>query len=289
MGAEPTAQALTERTLLEAAAINADVVALSGGEPLMRRDIWEIADALHAKISKVVLITSGRRFESDPVILREIAARAEWLELYLQFDSLRQDVLSRLRSAAITPELRRRRLKLALDTGAAVSAVCVVLPDSPELEIGELTVFLQSQGAAGVTFQPLRRLGRHPATTTGSTRLGTVDVIQKLALEALGAAPNDGFPFAPQPYDISVSVVTEGTAVNADRFFLSGPTKGFRVATASYWDYTNYFEPLASCGQYYFYMNTQPLNARYFSPSNPYDARNELNGRARIDQSVRGA
>src|ERR1700676_2616052 len=40
MGAEPTAQALVDRTFLEAAALSADVVALSGGEPLMRRDVW---------------------------------------------------------------------------------------------------------------------------------------------------------------------------------------------------------------------------------------------------------
>jgi len=276
MGAEPTARALIDRTILEAAALNADVVALSGGEPLMRRDVWEVADSLHAKIPKIVLITSGRRFESDSAILSEIAARAEWLELYLQFDSLRNDVLRSLRSAGVTSELRRRRLKLALDTGAAVSAVCVVPPNIPEGDIGELAAFLQSQGAAGVTFQPLRRLGRHPVITTASPRLGAVDFIQKLALQALGAVPDEAFPFAPQPYDVSVSVVTGRHAVNAGRFFWSGRTEGFRLATSSYWDYSNYFEPLASCGLYYFYMGAQALNARYFSPGSQSNLRRSV-------------
>ena len=135
VGAEETARALIDRTLLQAAALNTDVVALSGGEPLMRRDLWEIADALHTNIPKIVLITSGRRFESEPAILRHTGARAEWLELYLQFDSLRDDVLHTLRTAGVTSELRRLRLKLALDTGAAVSAVCVVPPDIPETDI----------------------------------------------------------------------------------------------------------------------------------------------------------
>jgi hypothetical protein len=62
-------------------------------------------------------------------------------------------------------------------------------------------------------------------------RLGTVDFIQKLALQALGAVGNEPFPFAPQPYDISVSLVTERDAVNAGRFFWSGRSKSFRVAT----------------------------------------------------------
>jgi uncharacterized radical SAM superfamily Fe-S cluster-containing enzyme len=276
MGAEETAEALIDRTFLQATALNADVVALSGGEPLMRPDVWEIADTLHTKIPKIVLITSGRRLESDPAILRHIRARAEWLELYLQFDSLRDNVLHSLRSVAVTSELRRRRLGLALDTGAAVSAVCVVPPNIPETDIGELTVFLREQGAAGVTFQPLRRLGRHPVITAASSRLGTVDFIQKMALEALSAGPDEAFPFAPQPYDISVSVVTGSAAANAGRFFWSGRVKGFRVATASYWDYTNYFEPLASCGRYYFYMGGQSLNARYFSPGNQSNARRSV-------------
>lgn len=273
MGAEPTARALIERTLLEATALGADVVALSGGEPLMRRDLWEIADALHTKIQKIVLITSGRRLESDRAILREIAARAEWLELYLQFDSLRDDVLRKLRSSGITSDLRRRRLELAVNTGAAVSAVCVVPPDIPETDIAELTVFLRAHGAAGVTFQPLRRLGRHPMITSASSRLGTVDFIQKYALQALGAVFDEALPFAPQPFDIAVSVMTGCEAVNSSQFFWSGRSKGFRVATSSYWDYANYFDPLASCGRYYFYMGTQPLNARYFSPGSPSDAR----------------
>jgi len=109
--------------------------------------------------------------------------------------------------------------------------------------------------------------------TASSSRLGAVDSIQKLALKALGADPAEACPFAPQPYDMSVSVVTGSTAKNADRFFLSGRNMGFRVATSSYWDCTNYFEPLSSCGRYYFYMGAQPLNARYFSPSRQSDPR----------------
>jgi hypothetical protein len=41
----------------------------------MRRDVWEIADTLHTKIPKIVLITSGRRFESDPAILQHIGRK----------------------------------------------------------------------------------------------------------------------------------------------------------------------------------------------------------------------
>lgn len=65
-GDERDASELIRSVLSQAHAIGADVVALSGGEPLMRRDLWEIVDAIHVSIPKIVIITSGRDFERTP-------------------------------------------------------------------------------------------------------------------------------------------------------------------------------------------------------------------------------
>jgi uncharacterized radical SAM superfamily Fe-S cluster-containing enzyme len=267
IGNDLDAYNLVTSTIERAHSIGADVVALSGGEPLMRDDLWNIVDALHQSIPKIVIITSGRGFEKSPTILENIAARAEWLEIYLQFDSLRNDVLQALRTPVMTASIRRERLALAVGTGAATTAVCVVPPDSTEDEIGELALFCRNAGAKGVTFQPLRQLGRHPTRSVANGPMSTIDHIQMCALEALGVEHPQPMPFAQQPFDMTVAFVSGTRAISGSRFFLAGRhTQGFRVATSSYWDKTNYFAPFASSTRFYFYVaDGKPLNDHYFS------------------------
>jgi uncharacterized radical SAM superfamily Fe-S cluster-containing enzyme len=268
-GAEATARDVIENTISAARGVGANVVALSGGEPLMRADVWQIADAIHQAVPHVVLITSGRRFELDPTILEEIAARSRWLEIYLQFDSLDDEVLKAIRTPYMNADLRRQRLRLSISTGAATSAVCVVPADASEGSIGELATFCRSEGAAGITFQPLRRLGRFPKSAPTDSNLSTVDHVQSLALGALGV---DGQPkpFAHQPFDMSVALVGASPSLTPQAFF-SGPTNGtFRVATSSYWDLTNFFEPFTTSDPYYFMVDVgMPLNLRYFHDVRP--------------------
>lgn len=266
VGDEQDAAELVASILRQAAAVGADVVALSGGEPLMRGDLWDIIDSLHRTISKIVIITSGRGFETSPAILEGIAARAEWLEIYLQFDSLRDEVLVALRTPEMTAKIRRERLKLAVGTGAATTAVCVIPQDSTEQAVGELALFCRDAGAAGVSFQPLRRLGRHPSSSAVGGAISTIDHIQGSALKALGVADARPRPFAQQPFDMSVAFVRGAEAEVRDRFFMEARQGDvFRVATSSYWDFTNFFAPFADSGLYYFHIGAgQPLNARYF-------------------------
>lgn len=266
VGDEQDASDLIASILRQAAAIGADVVALSGGEPLMRSDLWDIVDALHRTIPKIVIITSGRGFETSPAILAGIAARAQWLEIYLQFDSLRDEVLAALRTPNMTAKIRRERLKLAVETGAATTAVCVIPEDSTAQAVGELAVFCRDAGAAGVSFQPLRRLGRHPSSSAVSGPISTIDHIQGSALKALGVVDAGPRPFAQQPFDMSVAFVRGAKAEVRNCFFTEGRQRDvFRVATSSYWDFTNFFAPFAGSGLYYFHIGAgEPLNARYF-------------------------
>lgn len=270
-GQEPGFAELVESVSIKAARLGCGAVALSGGEPLMRSDIWDIADALHRKVGKIVLITSGRGMEADPGILSELAARKEWLEVYMQFDSLQDEVLSALRSPFVNAQLRKDRLGLAVATGAATTTVCVVPPDATAEKIGELAAFSRGAGAAGVTFQPLRRVGRIPELHRSSTHWATVDQVQRIALAALGVENADPRPFEQQPFDMSVALLDGAHPVWPDTFFQSGRhLPGFRVSTSSYWDFTNYFAPLAHADRFYFMADVDvPLNARYFPEGIP--------------------
>ncbi len=268
-GVDDDKAVVVKRALDAATAASADAVAISGGEPLMRSDLWEIVDAIHAVVPKIVLITSGRAMENDPNIARQMAARASWLEIYLQFDSLRQPVLKKLRSPLVTPELRRTRLAIAVGSGAAVTTVCVVCPDGEPEDIGELATVARSAGAVGITFQPLRQLGRHPTLDACDGALATIDYIQNLALTALGVSNPAVSPLPQQPFDIAIANLS-GDELSADlNFFVEHPRAGsFRVVTSSYWDATNYFSSLNLPSVCYFYSSVgHALNARYFPQS----------------------
>lgn len=247
----------------------ANVVALSGGEPLMRDDIWIIADLVKQFVDRVVLITIGRGFETESIIMQQIADRSEWLELYLQFDSLNESTLSLIRTPAITSGLRRERLRLAVQTGATVSAVCVVSDFTEDDEIRKITDYLITTGAGGVTFQPLRKLGRFPVKKSGREHLRTVDGIQGVALSTV-FDQKEPLPFSGQPFDMSVSW-SSGT--RASNFFLERPSRAdFRIATSSYWDLNNYFSPLAEGNRAFFLFRekgrgVRMLNRHYFDQS----------------------
>ncbi len=252
-----------------ALSIGASTIALSGGEPLMRTDLWELADAIREFAGRVVLITSGRNIESDKTITAEMAARSSWLEVYLQFDSFDRNILRALRTPLITPELREARLKTCIDTGAATCAVCVVMPDTHAEEIEALVHYLKEEDAAGVTFQPLRRLGRYPVRPTRDERLSTVDGIQRVALGTL-CSDELADPFPAQPFDISVAWVGGDDDANPRSFFKPArASTEFRIATSSYWDVTNYFRPHADRQYGYFSMRNAEngavlLNRHYF-------------------------
>lgn len=266
IGKERSATAVVEGALADAGALGASVVALSGGEPLMRADLWTIVDALSAEFAKIVLITSGRNFENNAAILADLAARKDRLEVCLQFDSLDNEVLKAIRTPAMDAELRKTRLRLSVATGVPITAVCVVPPLASEQSVAELARFCRDEGAAGVTFQPLRQLGRFPSVTAVDSKMTAGDHIQALALQGLGIE-SDPVPFVQQPFDISVAMTDGVRLVNSDTFFQPAAAQPlFRVATSSYWDHNNYFAPLASAQPYYFSVGGgMPLNAWYFA------------------------
>jgi hypothetical protein len=231
----------------------------------MRTDWVSLIDRIHEVVADVVLITSGRGLE-DSGVVAELGARSEWLEVYLQFDSLRARALRALRGPVITPALRRSRLEALTSVEARVAAVCIVSDGQNEDEVASLVEYVRSVGAVGVTFQPLRQVGRMPLEEPG--RGSTVDSVQGAALSAAGVSDPRPIPFAPQPFDLTAAWVESGTVHTSDRLFGPDQPSGFRITTSSYWDANNYFEPLARFEQAYWWisreMDTVPLNSSYF-------------------------
>lgn len=249
---------------------NLEAVAISGGEPLMREDLLKLLDEVHHLISKVVLITSGTGFENSQYLINALGERKAWLEIYLQFDSLRDEVLHTLRSDSISTEIRKARLRAAVNTGLLVTPVCVVADGINSDEVPSLVRYAMEEGANGITFQPLRQLGRFPNVQKKSDEISTVDCIQRLALEASGISAEEPSPLNSQPFDLAANWERPLHKMSLQGLFSDANSRGFRIVTSSYWDHSNYFSTLINNSPHYFLIRSgsyfQPLNVHYLIP-----------------------
>jgi 7,8-dihydro-6-hydroxymethylpterin dimethyltransferase len=270
-GAEPTSIDLLAWVRMAKESFGSNLtVALSGGEPLARRDLPQLLDALHSEASRLVLITSGHGLESDPGLVAELSRRTAFLEIYLQLDSLRDSTLLKVRGPVVTSSLREQRIKTLVDAGLRVTTVCVIAEALDE--VPELVTTVREWGAIGITFQPLRLVGRFPFGAESASIFTTLDAIQAAALRACGTDLTP-MPHPTQPFDLSFTWVGDDAECEDVSYFCqAGKQPGFRVATYSYWDETNYFEPLTAHQSYFFYTVRKPdlivpLNQRYFDPT----------------------
>src|SRR5215212_6904318 len=85
-----------------------DVVQISGGEPTIHPQFWEILDAAKRRPIKHLMVnTNGVRIAQDAAFARRLKDYLPGFELYLQFDSLRSLPLRELRGTDLS-EIRHK-------------------------------------------------------------------------------------------------------------------------------------------------------------------------------------
>lgn len=138
-----------------------DLLMISGGEPTLHPQVLEVLALAHARgIARVMLITNGFRIAREPEFASALAALGPWLEIYLQFDSLSEQVLKVLRGEDLR-DVRARALQELERHQIATTLVCVVKKGLNETEIGSVVdTALTYKCVRGVTFQPMRAVGR---------------------------------------------------------------------------------------------------------------------------------
>lgn len=139
----------------------ADVMQLSGGEPTLHPQFWEILDAAKARPIKHVMVnTNGIVIAQDPTFVQRLAGYAPGIEVYLQFDSLRADVHKALRGADLT-RIRRQALENLNAAGLSTTLVVTLKKGLNDDEIGAIIDFALTQPCVrGVTLQPIQDAGR---------------------------------------------------------------------------------------------------------------------------------
>ncbi|MGE0432265.1 MAG: radical SAM protein [Planctomycetota bacterium] len=184
-----------------------DVVQISGGEPTLHPQFFEVLDAARARpIKHLMLNTNGLRIARDPAFAERLATCTPGFEVYLQFDSLREGPLRTLRGADLR-DVRRRALDRLNALGISTTLVVVLQHGLNDDELGEIVQFaLQQPCVRGVTFQPVQVAGRLDTFDPARDRLTLSEVRTRLIEQCGGLfAPDDVVPVPCNPDCIAMA------------------------------------------------------------------------------------
>ena len=139
-----------------------DLVQLSGGEPTIHPQFFEILEAVKRRpIRHVMINTNGVRIAQDREFVARLASYAPRLEVYLQFDSLDDDALVNLRGAKLS-HIRQQALENLEAVGLSTTLVVVVKKGINDREVPSLIQHaLKWSCVRGVTLQPVQDAGRN--------------------------------------------------------------------------------------------------------------------------------
>lgn len=177
-----------------------DIVQISGGEPTLHPQFFEILDAARRRPIKHLMVnTNGLRIAQDEAFAERLASYMPGFEVYLQFDSLRADALRDLRGAdlrAIREQALERLDRLKVSTTLVVTLKKGVNDD----EIGDIIAFaLQHPCVRGVTFQPVQVAGRTEGFDPARDRLTLGEVRRELLRQTPWLKPQDVLPVPCHP------------------------------------------------------------------------------------------
>lgn len=141
---------------------NPDVVQISGGEPTIHPQFFEILDeAKKRPIKHLMLNTNGIRIAREEDFVKRLATYMPDFEIYLQWDSLDNKVLNKLRGADLK-DIRLKALEHLNKYDLSTTLVVTLQRGVNTSEIGSIIDFALKQPCVrGVTFQPTQVAGRN--------------------------------------------------------------------------------------------------------------------------------
>jgi uncharacterized radical SAM superfamily Fe-S cluster-containing enzyme len=177
-----------------------DVVQISGGEPTIHPQFFEILDIAKTKpIRHLMVNTNGIRIANDPGFAEKLATYMPDFEIYLQFDSFKPQVLEHLRGKDLT-DIRQKALENLSRLNLSTTLVITLQKGQNDDEIGKLTEFaLQQPCVRGITFQPVQAAGRLEEFDPSRDRITMTEVRQAILDQTAIFTPNDLIPVPCNP------------------------------------------------------------------------------------------
>ncbi len=177
-----------------------DVVQLSGGEPTIHPEFFQILDIAKTKPIKHLMVnTNGVRIANDPEFAERLAGYMPDFELYLQFDSFKPEALVRMRGKDLT-DVRRKAIERLNALNLSTTLVVTLQRGLNDDEIGAIIDYaLQQPCVRGVTFQPTQVSGRLEGYDGGAGKLTPTEVRGKILEQTDVFQPNDLVPVPCNP------------------------------------------------------------------------------------------
>lgn len=177
-----------------------DVVQISGGEPTIHPQFWEILDAAKRRPIKHLMVnTNGVKIAADADFAKRLKSYMPGFELYLQFDSLRPAPLRALRGEDLT-DVRKRAVDRLNEHNISTTLVVTLKKGLNDNEIGEILDYaLKQRCVRGVTFQPIQSAGRLENFNPATDRLTLSEVRQGILAQSSIFKPEDVVPVPCHP------------------------------------------------------------------------------------------
>ena len=158
-----------------------DVVQISGGEPTIHPQFFEILDyAKQLPIKHLMVNTNGIRIAKEPDFAERLAAYMPDFEIYLQFDSFNNEVLQLMRGASLT-DIRKKALEQLNQVNLSTTLVVTLQNGLNDGEMGQIIDFaLDQRCVRGVTFQPTQIAGRLENFDPATDRITLTEVRRKI-------------------------------------------------------------------------------------------------------------
>jgi uncharacterized radical SAM superfamily Fe-S cluster-containing enzyme len=193
-----------------------DVVQLSGGEPTLHPELFDILDAARERpIKHLMLNTNGIRIANEPGFAERLQEYAPGFEIYLQWDSLRSAALKALRGVDLT-SVRMRAMERLNRVGLSTTLVMTVARGVNDDEVGEVIEYAAKQPCVrGVTLQPVQHAGRTEAYDPAIQRLTLTDVRQMILEQTALFAPADIIPVPCNPDALAMAyAIKDGETIH---------------------------------------------------------------------------
>jgi 7,8-dihydro-6-hydroxymethylpterin dimethyltransferase len=177
-----------------------DVVQISGGEPTIHPQFFQVLDAAKARPIKHLMVnTNGIRIANDADFARRLKDYMPGFEIYLQFDSLKPGPLLALRGVDLT-DVRTRALDRLNEHNISTTLVVTLQKGLNDNEIGEIIDFaLKQKCVRGITFQPIQDAGRLDHFNPETDRLTLGEIRQQILRQSPIFKPSDVIPVPCHP------------------------------------------------------------------------------------------
>jgi uncharacterized radical SAM superfamily Fe-S cluster-containing enzyme len=183
-----------------------DVVQISGGEPTLHPQFFEVLDlAKQRPIRHLMVNTNGLKIAESEEFTARLASYMPDFEVYLQFDSFERDALMSLRGADLRT-IRQRAIERLNRHNISTTLVVTLKKGLNDGEVGKIIDFaLQQPAVRGVTLQPIQDAGRLADYDPATDRLTLTEVRRAILEQTNVFRPEDVIPVPCHPDSLAMA------------------------------------------------------------------------------------